>query len=257
MLPSEKVYAYPERKEAVKKETAVKTLRKVLQKKRMKKNLHLKKYMLSGAVLLSLGLTACGVKDSGGTIQSLSLEAYEPTRTAVGDTADTSDETSANDSTSTEYNAPADIPQSGTDTASAKVHYTLMIPDDFTSMDVESMECFYEAKDGSYINMNVQDKDPTFGELTADSLNSALSQAFSKVYNKEITLTNLSFSTATVSGYPSYTYKFSYEAQDTVITDLLIGIDADQTYTFTFCDMTGEWMALFEESASSLSLTLP
>ena len=223
----------------------------------MKMNLHLKNYMLSGAVLLSLGLTACGVKNSGGTIQSLSLEAYEPTQTAVGDTADTSDETSANDSTSTEDNAPADITQSGTDTASAKVHYTLTIPDDFTSMDVESMECFYEAKDGSYINMNVQDKDPTFGELTADSLNSALSQAFSKVYNKEITLTNLSFSTATVSGYPSYTYKFSYEAQDTVITDLLIGIDADQTYTFTFCDMTGEWMALFEESASSLSLTLP
>jgi hypothetical protein len=33
LFPSEKVYAYPERKEAVKKETAVKTLRKVLQKK--------------------------------------------------------------------------------------------------------------------------------------------------------------------------------------------------------------------------------
>lgn len=84
--------------------------------------------MLSGAVLLSLGLTACGVKNSGGTIQSLSLEAYEPTQTAAGDTADTSDETSANDSTSTEDNAPADITKSGTDTASAKVHYTLMIP---------------------------------------------------------------------------------------------------------------------------------
>ena len=213
--------------------------------------------MLSCAVLLSLGLTACGAKDSGSTIQSLSLEAYEPTLTAVGDTDDTSGETSAKDSTSTEGSTPSDSTQSGTDTASAKVHYTFTIPDDFTSMDVESMECFYEAKDGSYINMNIQDKDPSFGELTADSLNSALSQAFSKVYNKEITLTDLSFSMATVSGYPSYTYKFSYEAQDTVITDLLIGIDADQTYTFTFCDMTGEWIELFEESASSISLTLP
>ena len=213
--------------------------------------------MLSCAVLLSLGLTACGAKDSGSTIQSLSLEAYEPTLTAVGDTDDTSGETSAKDSTSTEGSTPSDSTQSGTDTASAKVHYTFTIPDDFTSMDVESMECFYEAKDGSYINMNIQDKDPSFGELTADSLNSALSQAFSKVYNKEITLTDLSISMATVSGYPSYTYKFSYEAQDTVITDLLIGIDADQTYTFTFCDMTGEWIELFEESASSISLTLP
>ena len=223
----------------------------------MWEEIHLKKYMLSCAVLLSLGLTACGAKDSGSTIQSLSLEAYEPTLTAVGDTDDTSGETSAKDSTSTEGSTPSDSTQSGTDTASAKVHYTFTIPDDFTSMDVESMECFYEAKDGSYINMNIQDKDPSFGELTADSLNSALSQAFSKVYNKEITLTDLSFSMATVSGYPSYTYKFSYEAQDTVITDLLIGIDADQTYTFTFCDMTGEWIELFEESASSISLTLP
>lgn len=230
--------------------------------------------MLSGAVLLSLGLTACGTKDSGSTIQSFSLEAYEPTQTAEAsnqqdtskasaeastqDTATgTSGEASAKDSASTEGSAPAGSTQSGTDAASAKVHYTLTIPEDFTSMDVESMECFYEAKDGSYINMNVQDKDPSFGELTADSLNSALSQAFSKVYNKEITLTDLSFSTATVNGYPSYTYKFSYEAEDTVITDLLIGIDADQTYTFTFCDMTGEWMELFEESASSISLTLP
>lgn len=130
--------------------------------------------------------------------------------------------------------------------------FTLDIPEGFTESDVEGYELFCSAQDGSNINLNIQDKDPSFQEVTADLLRSTLTDAYKKAFDMEVELTDNYFNITTVDGYPAYQYSFTYVLSDKTITQLIVGIDHDETYTFTFTDTAGTHMESFEACAAAI-----
>lgn len=208
----------------------------------MKKNLLL-------FLLTIVCLTACGKSEEGKNSSS---------ETPSGENASqASDSPQSPEDASEEASSPQDAPSdASSDTASADNvnKYELSIPDDFSAMDISGMEFYYVNEDGSSISMNVQSKDADFGSLTADELRQALSAAISETYDEEVTITDRYFTANPVNGYPAYQYSFSYTLQETEVNQLIVGIDGDQTYTFTFTDLSGSWMSTFEVSAGSIRL---
>jgi hypothetical protein len=134
------------------------------------------------------------------------------------------------------------------------VSYKLSVPQGFEEVDADGFEFYCIAADNSNINMNVQDKDPTFSQVTVEMMNEGLTQAYNQIYGKKVTINDDYFKTDMVSGFPAYQYSFSYELDGVQVHQLVIGVDADCTYTFTYTDMTGEWMDAFEESAKTIQL---
>lgn len=168
------------------------------------------------------------------------------------------DDTSAADTSSAvseASTATSDAAASDADTADTSADYQLSIPDDFTAVEIDGLAFCYVHEDNSSISMNVQDKDSAFSAITAEALNEALVKTFSSTYDLDITITDLYFTTEAVSGFPGYQYCFSYELEGNTITQLVIGVDAAQTYTFTYTDMSGDWIQTFEASAQTIKIT--
>lgn len=148
------------------------------------------------------------------------------------------------------------VPTSDADTASGSTaNYRLSIPEGFTAIEAEGMEFYYVHEDSSSVSMNVQDKDPGFSTLTAGVLSEALINTFSQTYDLDVTITDLYFSTENVSGFSGYQYCFSYTLEETPVTQLVVSVDAGQTYTFTYTDMSGSWIQVFEQSAKTIQIT--
>lgn len=163
--------------------------------------------------------------------------------------------TAAQESDSSPESAASTTAETSSGSSSAASNYTISIPDDFSSIEAEGMEFYYVGEDGSSVSLNVQPKDTAFDTVTADLLRTALEAALSQSYKVDVTITDNYFTTGTVSGYPAYQYSLSYELQGTAISQLIIGVDADRTYTFTYTDLSGTWMEAFEKSAKGIILT--
>ena len=170
--------------------------------------------------------------------------------TACGDADDKDSSGAASSGIDSSNTESAGIGSSDASTS----NYELSFPDDFSAIEVEDMEFYYVGEDGSSVSLNVQPKDAGFGSVTADLLREALEDALSQSYKVDVTITDNYFTTETVSGYPAYQYSLSYELDKTAITQLIIGVDADQTYTFTYTDLSGIWMEDFEKSAKGIIL---
>ncbi len=137
----------------------------------------------------------------------------------------------------------------------AVIDYQFDVPDGFEETQLEGLTlCYANMSDGSNINMNTQDKDPGFKNITAQLLHDSLTETFSSAYGVEVEITDNYFTTDKLDGYPSYQYSISYEIQGVPIQQLIVGIDADKTYTFTYTDMSGNWMDFYEDSAQSIDL---
>lgn len=173
-------------------------------------------------ILLTLLLTACGNKDD----QNITMEH-----------AKTSEESHA-----------------ASERADA-ITYQLSIPKDFTEIEIEGMEFYYAVEDGSSISLNLQPKDTAFSQVSAEQLSAALCDAFLQTYEEEVVITDNYFTKEFISGYPAYQYSISYELLDDVVTQIIIGIDADQTYTFTYTDLAGTWLDIFENSIKTITFT--
>ncbi len=133
------------------------------------------------------------------------------------------------------------------------ITYQLSIPKDFSEMKIDGMEFYYAAEDGSSVSLNLQPKDAAFSQVSAKQLSTALSDAFLQTYEEEVVITDHYFTTSPVSGYPAYQYSISYELQGNEVTQIIIGIDADQTYTFTYTDLAGTWLDIFEDSIKTIA----
>lgn len=131
--------------------------------------------------------------------------------------------------------------------------YQLSIPKDFSEIKIDGMEFYYAAEDGSSVSLNLQPKDDAFSRVSAEELSTALSDAFLQTYEEEVVITDHYFTTNSISGYPAYQYAISYELQGNEVTQIMIGIDADQTYTFTYTDLAGTWMDIFEDSIKTIA----
>ncbi len=133
------------------------------------------------------------------------------------------------------------------------ITYRLSIPKDFSEIKIDGMEFYYAAEDGSSVSLNLQPKDAAFNQVSAEELSAALSDAFLQTYEEEVVITDHYFTTNSISGYPAYQYAISYELQGDEVTQIMIGIDADQTYTFTYTDLAGIWNDIFEDSIKTIT----
>lgn len=186
------------------------------------------------AFLCLLLLTGCGSVDApeGHTLSAATDPAQHPT--------------------------PAESSAAPSETLSIEnASYEFSLPDEFEEMEVSGFACFYSAKDGSSVNLNLQPFDPSFEELSEELLHQSIDAVLSQTYDLEIPITDLSFEREPVSGFPAYQYAFSYELQGNTYRQLVIGINADQCYTFTYTDMSGNWTEAFQESARSISIAAP
>lgn len=215
----------------------------------MKKKL----FLITLTIFCLSGLTACGDsadKESSSQIlasDTAAQESDESQESYAGTDAGDSPEASVAAGSNTEFGG---IGSSGVSTS----NYELSIPDDFSAIEVDDMEFYYVGEDGSSVSLNVQPKDDDFSIVTADLLREALEDALSQSYKVNVTITDNYFTTETVSGYPAYQYSLSYELDETPITQLIIGVDADQTYTFTYTDLSGIRMEDFKKSAKGIIL---
>lgn len=132
--------------------------------------------------------------------------------------------------------------------------YTVDVPESFEEMEMEGVtKCWYNA-DGSNINMNITEKDSAFKKITADALKDAMLEVFESTYGSAPTITDKYFTSDEVCGMPAYQYCYDIELMGVEMTQLIVCIDADQTYTVTYTDTTGDWMSDFETSAKNIQL---
>ena len=136
--------------------------------------------------------------------------------------------------------------------------YEFCLPKDFESRDAEGFICFYEAEDGSSVSMNVQElssADSTeISSLTQSDLHQALEETYTASFHTQVKITDTLFEITEISGYPAYRYSFSADLGNNEIRQLIVGIRADHLYTFTYTDMTGDWMEDFSKSAESINI---
>ena len=133
------------------------------------------------------------------------------------------------------------------------ITYRLSIPKDFLEIEIDGMEFYYTAEDGSSVSLNLQPKDAAFSQVSAVELSAALSDALLQRYEEEVVITDHYFTQEAICGYPAYQYSISYELLGDEVTQIMIGIDADQTYTFTYTDLAGTWIDTFEDSIKTIT----
>ena len=134
------------------------------------------------------------------------------------------------------------------------VDYTVDVPAGFEEMEMEGVTKAWATVDGSNVNVNITEKDSAFKKINADALRDALLQVFEATYGAAPTITDKYFTNDEVCGMPAYQYCYDIELAGVEMTQLIVCVDADKTYTFTYTDTTGGWMADFEASAGAIEL---
>ena len=133
------------------------------------------------------------------------------------------------------------------------VDYTVDVPAGFEETDPEGLAKVWIAADNSNINVNITEKDKAFKSITADALREAMMLVYEQQgYSADIT--DKYFTNNEVCGMPAYQYCFEIELVGIEMTQLVVCIDADQTYTITYTDVTGDWLSQFEASAKNIKL---
>ena len=62
------------------------------------------------------------------------------------------------------------------------------------------------------------------------------------------------FSKDDVCGLPAYQYCYDVELDGVTMTQLLVTVNADKLYAFTYTDMTGDWIDEFQPLIPTLML---
>lgn len=159
---------------------------------------------------------------------------------------------------------PAETKPAETEPAQVSDHvvdYRVDIPQSFGSTEMEGVvACWYNAEDGSNINVNVVDKDASFDEsfsqIDASVMKEALNAAFQQAYGSLPTITDKEFIHCEVSGLPAYRYSYTIELNGMTMAQIIVCVNADRAYTFTYTDATadGAWMETFEDSAENIQM---
>ena len=131
------------------------------------------------------------------------------------------------------------------------VDYELDIPEDFEESTMENADAYYYNEDGSNIIISVMDRDPAFKSATIDQFHAAIEEEFSN-YGLEVSITDNYFKQDDFEGIPSYQYSISYDLMGVSVNQIVIGVNADKLYTFTFTDMSNSWIEIYEKCIDSL-----
>ena len=139
--------------------------------------------------------------------------------------------------------------------------YNVDVPDGFEETEMEGVkECWYNAADGSNINTTVTDKengaDAAFKIITADLTRETLTEMFESTFGVAPTITDRFFTKDEVCGLPAYQYCYDVELDGVTMTQLVVSVNADKLYAFTYTDMTGDWIDEYQESAKNFELNI-
>lgn len=136
------------------------------------------------------------------------------------------------------------------------VDYKVDIPEGFVEAQMEGLDAYWQnTADSSNINLTITDKTSGFSKISADMVKSALMTQFEAAGFKA-TINDRYFNKDQVCGLPAYQYCYDISLNGVDMIQLIVCIDADQAYTFTYTDVTGDWLATFENSAKNIQLTL-
>lgn len=137
----------------------------------------------------------------------------------------------------------------------AVAEYGFTPPEGFTAAD-ETAQLYHSPDypdDIAVIYTARSAADPYFGSYTADMMAEALSRMLSAEYGTEIPVAVENFIYTEVDGLPAYRMQTSYAVGDLQLRQLVVAVNADACYTFTWtCTPEEDWMAAFAESADSL-----
>lgn len=140
------------------------------------------------------------------------------------------------------------------------VDYKLDIPDGFDPTEQEGLTACWYAADGSNINLNVSEKnsatDLGFKAITAQMLSTTLVSEMEKVYGSKPTITDRYFTQNDVSGLEAYQYSYDLKLDDMEMTQIIVSINADKTYTFTYTTSDPAMVETFEASSKNIQLIL-
>lgn len=189
--------------------------------------------------MLMLVLAGCGGDDAG---------------TPASSTPEGTDSVSTTEPTT----EPTEEPAAG----GHVVDYKFDVPEGFEETDPSEIgvtACWYRA-DGSNINLNVTDKDATtdlgFKAITGDMLRTTLADQLKQAYGMEPTIEDRYFTKDDVCGLTAYQYCYDLTVDGTSMSQIIICINADQIYTFTFTASDEETLTLFEDTVKTIDLTL-
>lgn len=109
--------------------------------------------------------------------------------------------------------------------------------------------------DTSMIYYEVMDGDISLQLMTQDMFLEQVEESFRETYGDDIKVDIDSYESVKISGYPAFRIRCHYEADGIKITQLEYIINADKTYAITYSQTSDyDWMEAFEESAATISV---
>ena len=140
------------------------------------------------------------------------------------------------------------------------VDYKIDLPDGFVETELVGADaCWYNAADLSNVNLLIADKavgaDAAFKIVTADIMRETVAETLKGEYG-ETTITDRFFTKDDVCGLSAYQYSYDLEISGETATQIIVCINADKTYTFTYTTSDDSTFAAFEESAKNIQLTV-
>ena len=139
--------------------------------------------------------------------------------------------------------------------------YHIDLPAGFEEIEMEGVDkCWSNAAQTGNVNLKITAKagsaNAAFKAITADIARETIASAWKESYGSDPVITDRYFSKDPVAGLPAYQYSYVLEWEGQTVTQILVSVNADKTYTFTYTDATGEWIDTFEESAKNIQFTM-
>ena len=152
---------------------------------------------------------------------------------------------------------PGGGPAGESDAPARVVDYRIDVPEGFEPTEAEGLDACWSHEDGSSINLTITDKDEvtdrSFQDASDGLLRDTLEKVMKNAYGSDLEFTDRFFTQNEVSGFTAYQYSYELELPDWSMIQLIVAVNADRTYTFTFTD-NGGWIGTFEESAAGIQL---
>lgn len=140
------------------------------------------------------------------------------------------------------------------------VDYELDIPDGFVETELEGADACWASPDGaSSINLRITAKETgtvTFKAATADMLREAVVDSMKQAYGEEPAITDRYFTKNDVNGLTAYQYSYDMTLLGQDVSQIIVSINADKTYTFTYTTSDAGMLAVFDESARNIQLVI-
>ena len=139
--------------------------------------------------------------------------------------------------------------------------YHIDLPAGFEEIEMEGVDkCWANAGLTGNVNLKTTAKAGTtnaaFKAITADIARDTISSAWKEQYGSEPTITDRYFTKDEVSGLPAYQYSYDMNLAGIEMTQIIVCINADKTYTFTYTTDNAEYLDAFDASAKNIQLTL-